>query len=188
MEVGRGQMSASPGLALDADGRERLERAYALPSASANPAAWDDLLARARKDDAPITVIEIDRLRNRARPQHDLYLEAIVSATEQAGGALFAVSDIVEPGTGDLLPYLAYSGGVAILLTFPSRAAFLSALLSDGWQAGLAVRIAAVEDAIVLVTGENTIPANGSRHVRRSPAGLGFSDPTCRRQDRRADR
>jgi uncharacterized protein (DUF1330 family) len=145
-------------LALDAAARERLERVYTLPSASTNAVVWDDFLARAGTDNAPITVIEIDRLLDGARPQHDAYVTAIVSAAEQVGGALFAVTDIVEAGTGDLLPYTAYSGGVATLLTFPSRAAYLTALLSDTWQAGLDARSATVADAIVLVTGENTIP------------------------------
>ena len=169
MTAGHDQKSASGDPTLDAAVRERLERAYALPSAtatatatataSADAAVWDDLLARAGTDDAPITVIEIDRLLEGGRPQHDAYLAAVVSATEQAGGSLLAATDILEPGTGDLLPYLAYSGGVAILLAFPSRTVYLSALLSDTWQAGLAARTAAVGDAIVLVAGENSIPA-----------------------------
>ena len=158
MTVGHDQISARGDLTLDAAARERLERVYALPSASADVVAWSDLLVRAGTDDAPITVIEIDRLLEGARSQHDAYLAAVVSATEQAGGALLAASDILEPGTGDLLTYLAYSGGVAILLEFPSRTAYLTALLSDTWQEGFDARSAAVGDAIVLVAGENSIP------------------------------
>lgn len=157
MDADHKRSSVRPALGRDAATRERLDRAYTLPSASADVAAWDDLLVRAESDDAPITVIEIARLRDGARTQHDAYLAAIVSATDQADGALLAVTDIIEPGTGDLLPYLAYSGGVAILLAFPSRMAYVEAILSDAWQAALASRAAAVDDAIVLVAGENSI-------------------------------
>lgn len=158
MNADHEQTSTSGALALDDAARERLARAYALPSVSTNAAVWDDILARAGTDSAPIAVIEIDRLLDGTRSQHDAYVVAIVSAAARVGGAHFAVTDILEPGTGDLLPYLAYSGGVATLLTFPSRAAYLTALLSDAWQAGLDARRAAVADAIVLIAGENTIP------------------------------
>jgi uncharacterized protein (DUF1330 family) len=123
---------------------------------------WDDLIARAGTDDGPITAIEIDRLRDGARSQHDAYLAAISNAAAQTGGTVFAVCDILEPGTGDLLPSMPYAGGVAILLAFPSRATYLAALRSATWQAGLAAREGAVAEAIVLVAGDNSIPAMAS--------------------------
>ena len=138
--------------------RERIERMYDLPATSADAAAWDDLIARAAVDGSPITVVEIARLRPDARSRHDRYLEAISGATKEAGGGLLAVTDIFEPGTGDLLSYMDYAGGVAALLTFPSRRAYLAALASEAWQAGLDDRRAAVAEAIVLVAGENSIP------------------------------
>jgi uncharacterized protein (DUF1330 family) len=147
---------------LDATARERIARAYALPSAQAPAALWDDLIARAGTDDGPITAIEIDRVREGARSQHEAYLAAINQATAEAGGTVFAVCDILEPGTGDLLPSMAYAGGVAIVLAFPSRAAYLAALQSATWQAGLAAREGAVAEAIVLVAGENSIPPMAS--------------------------
>ncbi len=145
-------------LSLTAADREHIVATYALPPAGPNSAVWDELIARAASDDAQITVIEIARLRNGSQPQGDAYLAAIVAATEQVGGTPLAVVDILEPGVGDLLSEMAYAGGVASLLTFPSRAAYLSALLSAAWQAGLAARRDSVADAIVLVAGENTIP------------------------------
>jgi uncharacterized protein (DUF1330 family) len=51
-----------------------------------------------------------------------------------------------------------YAGGVATLLSFPTRGAYLAALASDAWQAGIEARREAVRDAIVLIAGENTIP------------------------------
>ena len=142
---------------LDVD-RARIERAYDLPTATSDATAWAGLIARAATDDAPITVVEIARLLPDARSRHDGYLAAIVAATERVGGALMAVTDILEPGIGDLLAYMDYAGGVAVLLTFPSRRAYLNALASETWQAGLDDRRAAVAEAIVLVAGENGIP------------------------------
>ena len=137
--------------------REQIERAYTLSALGTNVTEIDALLSGAGNVDSPITVIEIDRLRDDARSEHDAYLAAITAATTEAGGTVYAVCDIVEPGTGDLLPYLNYSGGVASLLSFPSRAAYLTALGSQTWQAGLPARNAAVVDAVVLVAGDNEI-------------------------------
>jgi uncharacterized protein (DUF1330 family) len=170
--------AAGLALPLDAATRERIEHAYTLPAAKANTAEWDGLLARAESgEDTPITVIEIDRLRDGARADHDAYLAAVSAATAQAGGNVFAVTDILEPGTGDLTPYQAYSGGVAVLLAFPSRATYLSALLSDTWQGGLAAREDAVADAIVLVAGENTIPAMASAMFGEPRPASAFATP-----------
>jgi uncharacterized protein (DUF1330 family) len=171
------RIAAGPSDALDPAARERIARAYTLPTASPEAAAWDGLIARAETDDAPITVIEIDRLHGGARPQHDEYLAAVRAATEQAGGAVYAVSDILEPGVGDLLPYMDYAGGVAVLLSFPSRRAYLMALLSDAWQAGLAARERAVADAIVLVAGENSIPAMARAMFGEPRSASEFSTP-----------
>ncbi len=145
---------------LSASDRERIEGAYRLNTGGADAAAWDGLLGRTAEDedDAPITVIEIARLLPDARERHDGYVGAVVSATEAAGGSAIAVTDILEPGVGDLLSYMDYAGGVALLLGFPSRGAYLAALLSDSWQAGLEARRASVADAVVLVAGEDTIP------------------------------
>jgi uncharacterized protein (DUF1330 family) len=143
---------------LDPAARARLMDAYALPSAQPDAGEWDALIARAETDDTPVTVFEIASLQHDERARHDAYLAAITAASAGVDGTLVAICDILEPGTGDLLPYLGYAGGVATLLAFPSRAAFLAAILSDAWQAGLAARRAAVRDAIVLVAGENGIP------------------------------
>ncbi|MCC7021464.1 MAG: hypothetical protein IT338_01470 [Thermomicrobiales bacterium] len=113
---------------------------------------------RAETDDTPVTVIEIASQRGDERARHDDYLAAIAAVTAEADGTVLAICDILEPGTRDLLPYLGYAGGVATLLTFPSCAAWLAAILSDAWQSGLAARRAAVRDAIVLAAGENGIP------------------------------
>ncbi len=145
-------------LPLDEASRERLTRAYLLSEGDADSVAWDELLARAAGDDAPITVIEISRLLPDARPRHDRYVAAVVAAAEAAGGSLVAVTDILEPGVGDLQGYMDYAGGVALLLGFPSRLAYLAALLSDTWQAALVDRQASVAEAVVLVACENTIP------------------------------
>lgn len=103
-------------------------------------------------------MIEIASQRGDERARHDDYLAAIAAVTAEADGTVLAICDILEPGTRDLLPYLGYAGGAATLLTFPSRAAWLAAILSDAWQSGLAARRAAVRDAIVLAAGENGIP------------------------------
>lgn len=144
---------------LDPAARERIGDAYALPSAQPDAGEWDALIARAGADATPVTVIEIASLRGNERARHDAYLAAVTAATAEVGGRVVAICDILEPGTGDLLPYLDYAGGVATLLAFPSRAAYLTAILSSAWQSGLAARSAAVRDAIVLVAGENDIPS-----------------------------
>jgi uncharacterized protein (DUF1330 family) len=156
--------------------REWIDSAYALPGAS-GVAEWDELLARAASGDGPITVIEIDRLRDGARAQHDAYLAAITAATERAGGKFFAVCDILEPGTGDLLGEMGYAGGVAVLLAFPSRMAYLSAMVSDEWQGALEDRRAAVADAIVLVAGENAITPLARIMLGEPRAAAEFSTP-----------
>ena len=177
MDANHDRSIAGPTLPIDAAARERIVHAYSLPSAPPTVAGWDDLFTRAGRDDAPITVIEIDRLRDGARPQHDAYLSAIRAATAQAGGAVFAAADILEPGTGDLLSYQAYAGGVAILLTFPSRAAYLTALLSESWQAGLAARERAVVEAIALVAGENSVPPRARAVFGDPRAASNFATP-----------
>jgi uncharacterized protein (DUF1330 family) len=157
--------------------RARIERVYDLPAAGADAAAWAGLIARAATDDTPITVVEIARLLPDARPRHDRYLAAIIAAANEAGGDLLAVSDILEPGTGDLLAYMDYAGGVAVLLTFPSRRAYLKALASETWQAGLDDRRAGVAEAIVLVAGENTIPATARALFGEPRPASAFTTP-----------
>lgn len=138
--------------------RRRIEGAYRLDAAGGDAMIWDDILARTASNDGPITVIEIARLHPEARDGFARYLDAISAATAATGGERLAVCDIVEPGVGDLLDYMDYAGGVATLLAFPSRAAWLAALRSGAWQSGVEARQQAVADAIVLVAGENTIP------------------------------
>lgn len=150
-------MSSEQSRISEAD-RARIEDAYRLDGATGDAAVWDDVLARAAEDDGPITVIEIARLHPVAHSAFERYLASTEAATAAAGGERLAVCDIVEPGVGDLLAYMNYAGGVATLLAFPSRAAWLAALRSDAWQAGLAARREAVAEAVVLVAGENGIP------------------------------
>lgn len=137
---------------------ELIERAYRLSTGEAAGEAWDELLARAASDDGPITVIEIAAIDPERRALHETYVNAAGAATEAQGGAVTAVCDIVEPGTGDLSSLMDYAGGVATLLAFPSRAAYLTALASERWQSSLDARRAAVRDAIILIAGENAIP------------------------------
>jgi uncharacterized protein (DUF1330 family) len=143
----------------DVDGRKLVADAYRLSAQHAQGPEWDAFLARAgTAEDGPVTVIEIDRLRDGQRPRHDSYVAAITAAARGEGGEPLAVVDVVTPGTGDLVSYEGYAGGVAVLLTFPSRAAFLAALASETWRAGSVARSDAVGEAIIFVAGANSIP------------------------------
>ena len=145
-----------PGSFGDQD-RHRALQAVSLPDREVDSRAWANLQERA-EDDGAITVIEITRLFPGSAEPFDAFLQAVSAAVPAVGGSVLAVTEILEPGVGDLLGYMDFAGGVAQLLSFPSRAAYLRALVSDAWQEGLAARRSAARDVILLVAGENQIP------------------------------
>lgn len=156
---------------------QKLMQTYSTPAAPGDRAAWQALLARADAADGPITVIEIASVAADELPRCDRYLAATASATTQAGGSVFAACDIVEPGVGDLQSYAGFAGGVVSLKTFPSCAAFLTALRSDLWQAALADREASVTDAVVLAAGANSLPAALQARLGAPPDAASIPTP-----------
>lgn len=156
--------------------RQRALQAVALPDREVDDRAWDNLWERAEEDGA-INVIEIARLNPGAAATFDTYLLAVSAALPAVGGSVLGFTDILEPGVGDLLGYMDFAGGVALLLSFPSRAAYLRALASDAWHRGVESRRSAARDIILLVAGENQIPPMAKAMFGEPRAASDFSTP-----------
>ncbi|HEY3364276.1 MAG TPA: haloalkane dehalogenase [Symbiobacteriaceae bacterium] len=134
-------------------------RSYCHPQFDPREAKWRELFAHERYMDGQIVVIEFVKLQAipTAKAGYDAYIEQVTPVIERAGGRIIKVADVVMPGVGDAEAF-DYGGGTAFVCQYPSRAAYVRALLTDAYRAANQLRVAAIAEANLLI-GRDTIPA-----------------------------
>lgn len=134
-------------------------QAYGHPQFDPGEAAWLALFAHERFAQGEIIVIEFNKLKPgaTAKAQFDAYIGQVTPLIQHVGGSVIQVTDILMPGVGDVEGF-DYGGGTALLVKYPSRAAYVRALLTDGYRAANQDRIASLAEANLLI-GRDTIPA-----------------------------
>jgi uncharacterized protein (DUF1330 family) len=149
-------------LALPPDALEQVSARFADPRFDPGVAQWAEVFAHPDFANGEIIVIEIARLQPERKSTYDTFIQALRRNTEQVGGSIIAVTDILFPGTGDLESHMNFAGGTAWLARFPSRAAYIAMVLNPTYQQVAASRQAALEEVILLIAGSNTIPRAAS--------------------------
>ncbi len=150
--------SRKPRIALPPDALEQVSAIAADPRFDPGVALWTEVFAHPDFANGEITVIEIARLQPERKSTYDTFVQALRRCTEQVGGSILAVTDILFPGTGDLEQYMNYAGGTAWLARFPSRAAYIAMVLNPTYQQAAASRHEALAEVTLLIAGSNTIP------------------------------
>lgn len=133
----------------------KLAAAYPDPDVDPSAEAWQALRDDPTLADTPLSVIEFAGIADDAgRAQYTEYVEAMRSAVATVGGQFEAVTDIWHPA---LEQPQGFDGGMAWSATFPSRDAFLEAVLDPAVVEAAASRRLAVIDPHLFV-GVNIIP------------------------------
>ena len=133
----------------------RLAQAYPDPVADPSPAAWQALLADPTLAGVAVTVLEFAGVRDDAgRAAYSSFVDAIAAAAEARHGHLIGVSDIRRNG---LEVPTGYEGGMVWVATFPSRDAYIDAVLDPSVASAAAGRRDAVVDPYQFV-GVNLVP------------------------------
>jgi uncharacterized protein (DUF1330 family) len=133
---------------------DRLVAAYSDESLDPSAAAWQNLLEDPGFETQPVAVVEFVSLKEGARADYDAYLQQFVPAIEQAGGAMLSINDILMPGLEGLE---SYEGGVSLVATFPTIAAYVEAMLDARVVEAAHKRRGAIDEAQVLM-GPNLVP------------------------------
>lgn len=157
--------------------RDAILATYATDRLDPSPAAWEEVFAAAAKRDHSIRTIEIAAPR---RGQEGALREAMTRMADVAarhGGETLALNPILQPGTGDLLSDMHFAGGTMLVIAWPSRAAWLEALLDPAWKTAHAERARAMEDLRWLVAGEDTIPKKFRRLIGPARPASDFRTP-----------
>ncbi len=145
-------------IALTADSLEQVCTFSTNAQFDPSVAQWTEVFAHPDFANGEITVIEIARLQPEGKSTYDTFVAALRRCTAQVGGSIFAVTDILFPGTGDLEGFMNYAGGTVWLARFPSRAAYIAMMLNPTYQQAAAARHAALAEVTLLIAGSNTIP------------------------------
>ncbi len=138
---------------------EQVAQAYTHPSFDPDESAWREVHDHGAFETLEIYVVELAKLRpgEGAKKQYDAYLNAILPGIESVGGKVVKVNDILTPGVGDVEDFNC-AGGTASIVHYPSRADYMTALLTDEYQAASQLRHEALADVLSFVTGPNVIP------------------------------
>lgn len=132
---------------------EAIARAVAVPARPVRAEGITSLLdANDSRDD--VTLIEAVRLKSGTREAYNRYLDATAPLAKEVLG----VTDIAFPGTGDMLSYADWAGGVIRLARFSDRSSLIERMTSPEWQSALIDRDASVEDGIIMIGGKGAIP------------------------------
>jgi len=133
----------------------RLAQAYPDPAVDPSAAAWQALLDDETLAGVPITVAEFAALSSAEGGQgYDGYIAALATAAEARGGRMIGVSDVWRNGLE--LP-VGYDGGTVWVAEFPTREAYVDAVLDPAVVAAAVGRRAALVDPHLLV-GVNLVP------------------------------
>jgi uncharacterized protein (DUF1330 family) len=135
---------------------DRLVDAYHEPAVDPSRRAWRELLGDDGFTEGPVDVLEFVSLETArgAKARYDRYLAALTEALTSRGARMITVNDTLEVGVGRLP---GYADGVSSLARFPSRAAYVDAMLAPEVVAASRHRRAAVAEAQVLL-GSNAVP------------------------------
>ena len=138
---------------------EQVARAYAHPRFDPDESAWREIHGHEDFESGEVYVVELAKLRpgERSKEQYDAYLNAILPSVEGVDGKVVKVNDILTPGVGDV-QHFDCAGGAASIVHYPSRAAYMTALLTDEYQAATRLRNEALADVLSFLTGPNVIP------------------------------
>ncbi|MFM9105343.1 MAG: hypothetical protein ACKOWF_01430 [Chloroflexota bacterium] len=141
------------------------------------PAQWQEVFRAMDAGDSQIHVIEASK----PRPGHGAaYLATRLGRNEAAirnGGTPIALNRILQPGTGDMLPWMSWAGGLLSIVAYPSRAAWLRTLLEPESLAANARREDLIEEVMLLVAGADTIPGKARRLLGKPKPPTAFRTP-----------
>lgn len=152
---------------------ERYSHSTLHPSA----AKWSEVFAAMDAGDGPIHVIEASKVRPGRTAEYIDGLLARNIAAARHGGTALALNEILQPGTGDMLPWMSYAGGVLSVVAYPSRAAWLATLMDADALAANQRRESLVEEVVLLVAGEDTIPAKARALLGKPKPPTAFKTP-----------
>jgi len=134
----------------------RLVAAYHEPGVDPTHRAWRDLLSDDGFATVPVDVLEFVKLERTAgaKARYQRFIAALTRALGPRGAEMITVNDTLQVGVGSLP---GYADGVSWLARFPSRSAYVDALLDRRVVMSSRQRGAAVAEAQVLV-GSNAVP------------------------------
>lgn len=143
---------------------------YQHPTLDPDAAAWQEVLNHKNFTHGKIIVVDVARLKKEpgAKAAYDSYLQKLLPAIKEAGGEVLKTCDILMTGIGDLEDY-DYAGGTANLVQYPSRAAYLRALLSPAALEAHEERIAALDEALLMIV-KDMLPPLPPMMTRERPA------------------
>ncbi|MGI9252363.1 MAG: hypothetical protein ACR2J8_01345 [Thermomicrobiales bacterium] len=168
-------MSRQP--SITATDRLAIAERYAHPTLDPAPTRWTEVFAAMDAKDGQIHVIEASKPRPGQATACRMALQARDAAAARFGGEQLALNEILQPGTGDMLPWMGYAGGLLSVVAYPSRAAWLAALLDPEYQRAHAARTAALDETILLVAGKDTMTAKVRRLLGAPKPPTAFRTP-----------
>jgi len=122
-----------------------------------NPSELNESFVRSLPDTGPVTMINLVRFRDEATDGSGTGWEAYVRYSENTmplikrrGGKVLWAGNIEGAAYGEVGKGWTY----AVLVQYPSRAAFLDMVTSDDYARGNVHREAAVEDHVILASTE----------------------------------
>lgn len=132
---------------------EAIARAVSVP---ARPVRAEGIISLLNADDSreDVTLIEAVRLKDGTLDAYNRYLDA----TSPLAKEVLGITDISFPGTGDMLSYADWKGGVIRLARFSDRTDLIERMTSPQWQSALVDRDASVEDGIILIGDKGSMP------------------------------